>query len=311
MKVALCFIINYEHILNKEEIWKKWIQPNKDIINVYFFYKDITKIKSSWIIEHSLPSDECIYHTSYLHVIPAYISLMNYVLKHDKKNQWFCFLTDSCCPIISPKRFRYLFFKNYSKSIMRWCKAWWNPQFHKRANLGLLPEEFRLANDPWFLLKREDVQRCIHYIQQKQAFVKTICNGGLANESLFAIILYSYKELQNVICEITHATDWSRMMSITSPYLFSNKCDQDIEFIEKTLEENKYVMFIRKIAPEFPDDILDYYIYEYSKEKDDKLVIENPNKFLNNSKMIIYGVIFCFLSVILYYYVTIIFLFTS
>ena len=28
---------------------------------------------------------------------------------HDKNNQWFCLLTDSCCPIISPKRFKYLF----------------------------------------------------------------------------------------------------------------------------------------------------------------------------------------------------------
>ena len=44
MKVALCFIISYEHILNKEEIWKTWIESNKDIINVYFYYKDINKI---------------------------------------------------------------------------------------------------------------------------------------------------------------------------------------------------------------------------------------------------------------------------
>ena len=33
MKIALCFIINYEHILNKELIWREWIEPNKDIIN--------------------------------------------------------------------------------------------------------------------------------------------------------------------------------------------------------------------------------------------------------------------------------------
>ena len=45
MKIALCFIISYDHILNKEHIWRKWIEPNKDIINVYFYYKDIKKIK--------------------------------------------------------------------------------------------------------------------------------------------------------------------------------------------------------------------------------------------------------------------------
>ena len=300
MKVALCFIINYEHVLNKEEIWKKWIQTNKDIINVYFFYKDITKIKSQWIREHALPQNQCSYNTSYLHVIPAYISLMNYAFNHDKGNLWFSFLTDSCCPIISPRRFRYLFFNNYSKSVMKWCKAWWNPQFHKRANLMLLPEEFRLANDPWFVLKREDVQSCINYIRSNPVLVKTICNGGLANESLFAIILYSCNKLQNVLCESTHATDWSRMASSTSPYLFSHKCDRDIQFIEKMLRQNEYTMFVRKIAVEFPDDVLEYYIYEYSKEKDKKLVIQHPYIFFRILN-VLSSVWFCFLCGLLIY----------
>jgi hypothetical protein len=35
-------------------------------------------------------------------------------------------------------------------------------------------------------------------------------------------------------------------------------------------------MFIRKIAPEFPDKILRHYIYEYNKEKDNKLVLKEP-----------------------------------
>ena len=39
MKVALCFIISYQHILNKEQLWIDWIKPNKDIINIYFHYK--------------------------------------------------------------------------------------------------------------------------------------------------------------------------------------------------------------------------------------------------------------------------------
>ena len=44
MKVALCFIINYHQILNKENIWIKWIEKNKDIINVYFHYRDYNSI---------------------------------------------------------------------------------------------------------------------------------------------------------------------------------------------------------------------------------------------------------------------------
>jgi hypothetical protein len=117
MKVALCFIINYEHILNKEEIWKECIEPNKDIINVYFYYKNFNKIKSRWIMEHAIPPNY-IYETSYYHVIPAYISILSFALTHDTNNQWFCLLTDSCCPIISPKRFRYLFYENNNKTVL-------------------------------------------------------------------------------------------------------------------------------------------------------------------------------------------------
>jgi hypothetical protein len=144
---------------------------------------------------------------------------------------------------------------------MSWKKAWWNIQFHKRANLALLPEDLRLANDPWFVLKREDVGRIIKYFHLKGDITTTICQGGLANESLFAIILAACNELKNVICSVTHITDWSRMTSSTSPHVFKEGNETDIKFIENELKEKKYQMFIRKVAPEFPDAILESYIY--------------------------------------------------
>ena len=139
MKVALCFIISYDHKLNKEEFWKKWIESNQDIINVYFHYKDYDKIKSEWIKEHALP-EEYIVKTSYYHVVPAYMSILSYAAITDQDNRWFCMLTDSCVPIISPSKFRRLFFQNYNSSVMRWRKPWWNVTLQKRANLNLLPE---------------------------------------------------------------------------------------------------------------------------------------------------------------------------
>jgi hypothetical protein len=284
MKIALCFIISYDHILNKEEIWKEWIEPNKDIINVYFFYKDFNKIKSQWIREHTLPPNY-IHETSYYHVIPAYLSLMRFALTHDNDNNWFCMLTDSCCPIISPKKFRYLFYNNYKKSIMSWRPAWWNTEFHKRANLALLPKEIHLANDPWFVLNREHVLQILTFVNNKKDITKTICSGGLANESLFAIILYCYRQLDlkgPVISAVTHLTDWSRMTSPTSPYLFKEVNEKDIKFIDSELNKNNYSMFIRKIAPEFPNEILKQYIYEKYLEEDNKLVLKEPNIFIYN-----------------------------
>jgi len=298
MKVALCFTISYEHILNKEQIWKEWIEPNKDIINVYFYYKNLKQIKSEWILKHTIPPNY-IHETSYYFVIPAYMSLMNFAVKHDANNQWFCMLTDSCCPIISPNKFRYLFYNYYNQSIISWKKAWWNVDFHKRANLGLLPENLRLANDPWFVMKRENVLQCLYFINKEQKLTQIICSGGLANESLFAIILQVYKQLNDVICAVTHTTEWARPASSTSPHLFKDADEQDIKFIDKSLNNDKYVMFIRKISPEFPDTVLREYIYNYSKEKDDKLVISNP--FLIKQW-------FLFLSDVLYYGLPIIFL---
>ena len=284
MKVALCFIINYDHILNKEHIWRKWIDHNKDIINVYFYYKDIRKIKSDWILKHALPTT-CIYETSYYNVIPAYISIMQYALTKDIDNQWFCLLTESWCPIISPKKFRYLFFNKYNKSILNWKPAWWNIDFHKRSNLALIPKELRLGNDPYFILKREDVINCLRFIKQAPHLSNLIIKGGLANESIFAIALKCYNQLDNVICKATHMADWTRMATSTSPYLFKHVCDTDTQFIENN-KHNKYTMFIRKIAPDFPDNLLEKYIYKYSKQEDDMLKIVYPTGYYKKNMLL-------------------------
>ena len=255
MKIALCFIISYNHVLNKEEIWKKWIEPNKDIINVYFYYKDFKKITSPWILKHVV-EPSYIRETTYYHVIPAYLSVLAYAIKNNSNNEWFCILTESCCPIISPAKFRSLFYKNYSCSIMNWSNVWWNVYLQKRANLALLPKKYHLANDPYFVLKREDVKYCFQFTHSQSLLYKTICDGGLANESLFAIIFSVFNKLNKIKKGVTHITDWSRMTSPTSPYLFVHGSHKDIQFIENNLQQHKYAMFIRKISPDFPDEII-------------------------------------------------------
>lgn len=73
------------------------------------------------------------------------------------------------------------------------------------------------------------------------------------------------------------------MANSTSPHLFKEANEQDILFIDKELERNIHAMFIRKIAPEFPDEILRHYIYEHDKEKDDQLVLIEPVEMIYNS----------------------------
>jgi hypothetical protein len=301
MKIALCFIINYEHVLNKENIWREWIEPNKDILNVYFFYKDFRKIKSQWIRDRTIPPN-CLVDTSYYHVIPAYLSILNFAYKHDEQNKWFCLLTDSCCPIISPKRFRYLFYQYYNSSIFSWKQAWWNPNFHKRANLAKLPKELWLANDPWFVLTKDNIKQIFHFVTTQSTITKTICDGGLANESLFAIIFNFYKELETgsrIICSVSHLADWNRRSSTTSPHVFKEANEEDIKFIERELERNKHAMFIRKMGLEFPDEILRHYIFE--NDHDDNLILIEPREitykrysFMIKKYFYYLGIIICF-----------------
>lgn len=277
MKIALCFIINYNHVLNKEAIWRKWIESNKDIINVYFYYKDLKSIQSQWILNHAIPPN-IIRPTNYYHVIPAYLGVMNYAYNHDGTNMWFCMLSEACCPIISPRRFRYLFFTHYANSIFNYKTAWWNPQFHYRANLAKLPKSMWLGNDPWFTLSRQHVSHVLHFVKVEPKLTSIICDGGLANESLFAIALTQINKhfIPNVILHSTHIVDWSRMSSATSPYVFTSDLEINNKCIETQLNENRYAMFIRKISPQFSNETLERFIYDYSLSEDLELVWREP-----------------------------------
>jgi len=260
MKVALCFIISYEHTLNKEQLWIDWIKPNQDIINIYFHYKDINMIKSPWIKMYTIPPNITA-KTSYYDVVPAYISILSYAYTQDINNIWFSLLTDSCVPIISPEKFRKLFFDHYQASIIKCKPAYWNITIHRRANLRLLTKEYWLSNDPWFTLCRDHVHKCILFLTLKKDVWQLVNSGGLANESIFAIILQTFKELEltnslRTINDSSTICDWDNMSSPTSPNNFKEASDKNINIICNLLKENKYAMFLRKVHRDFPDDAL-------------------------------------------------------
>jgi hypothetical protein len=257
MKVALCFIISYEHVLQKEEYWIKWINSNKDLFNIYFHYKEKHKIKSKWILNNCIP-EKYVKSTSYYHVVPAYMTLLTYAYENDVKNQWFCMLTDTCVPIISPKKFRQLFFNHFNQSIIRCQKAHWNIDLHRRANLRLFTKEYHLVNDPWFTLCRYHVHLCILFMVGQNGIYQTINNGGLANESIFAIILQIFHEFDKnkLINSSSTICDWFRMSNPTSPHLFNECTQKDKDIIMKELENNPYALFLRKVNYKFPDEKL-------------------------------------------------------
>ena len=295
MKAALCFIISYNQSLSKEHIWKEWIEYNKDILNIYFHYKNYNSIKSAWIRSYCIPKNR-IAKTTYFHVVPAYMSILTYAFNHDLDNKWFCLLTETCVPIISPQQFRQIFLNYYYASILKWKPAYWNIQIHQRANLRLLNKRYQLANDPWFTISRDHVHKCILFLVNKNDIYKKVCSGGLANESIFAIILETFNDLINLYKTINKSstiTDWSRMSNATSPHIFKNSLnmDPDIKFISDSLKQNKYALFLRKVASDFPDNILIDFIYN-TDYKHQYICLEQNSNFL--------GIVFAIFILILY-----------
>uniref|UniRef100_A0A6C0H5P3 Uncharacterized protein n=1 Tax=viral metagenome TaxID=1070528 RepID=A0A6C0H5P3_9ZZZZ len=271
-KIALCFIIGKKHVLYKEHIWRNWIEYNKDIINIYFHYDEYNKIKSDWIKKYSMP-EKYLQKTEYFNVVPAYMSLMSFAYMHDKHNEWFCFLTESCCPLISPEQFRHLFLSNSQKSYFKWKPAYWNIDLHKRANLKHLNKRFHLSNDPWFILCRYHVCKCLQFMIDYHHLYLLICKGGLANESIFAIMLETYLELgelsRNKIINVSSTLcNWDKMSSTTSPYIFENNSQYEIDYILSNKNENS--IFIRKVYPNFSDKLITFFILTGEKPQKER-----------------------------------------
>jgi hypothetical protein len=118
---------------------------------------------------------------------------------------------------------------------------------------------------------------------KKQNIYQSVCKGGLANESIFAIILKTFNEINNKFTLINTSStisDWSRMENVTSPHVFKNDIpdvlEKDKNFIYNELKKNKFVLFLRKVKYDYPDDILLEFIYntdlkhEYIQVNEDK-----------------------------------------
>ena len=150
----------------------------------------------------------------------------------------------------------------------------------------------------------------MHFISTQKKLTKTICDGGLANETLFAIIFKMYKEYEKdnsrILSVSSHIADWNRCSSTTSPHVFKEGNELDLKFIDEELERNFYACFIRKVSTEFPDKILKHYIYNYDREKNNRFILVEPfemrcNKFFfmfNKSFYILSFILCCFMFII-------------
>ena len=243
-KIVLCFIINDR--LHHEKAWQKWITENNDIVD--FFFHNKNEPTSPWIKEHCLPRNY-IADTDYFHIVPAYMNLFMYTFFSKTRYSWFVMLTESCVPVLSPTRFREMWTLHRESSMMQWGKAYWNIHFHKRANLYQLPEEYHLFNDPWFILTHRHVECILSFLVKYNKLYKMICNGVIANESIFAIMLKKMGKLKEInSAQPSHLVNWSQMSSRTSPYVFRSLLNEpEYSLVTKMQLRYPSACFLRKV----------------------------------------------------------------
>lgn len=307
-KIALLFLLSYHHILHQENVWKEWIAsfPDPSLINVYFHVDDPNKVSSSWIKSRILPPN-LLQKTSYYHICPALFALLRFSLMHDVQNTWFVFLTDTCVPIVAASQFWDRFQQYSDFSVLRHSPPWWNVNFHRRANLRLIPADLRFGHDPWFLLTRVDVFSICHtlqlayhrqeYNQSKQQqlvrLIQTVLSGGLANESIFALLLQIGNGRKHVISASTHYANFARSKSTTSPYLYQNTesdiayFQSDIKYIHHQRHQPNnsflFLFFFRKIHSSFPSFLL-FQNMTLTKEKKNKCSCLTCMKYMKYMK---------------------------
>jgi hypothetical protein len=278
MKLALCWQLAGSHQLAHEALWRDWIDgfdaamadaraeqgaaADETSVNTYCQYGNVRgqatydKIRSPWLRSKCIPTQYS-RPTSYTHVTESLFSLLLFALRHDEANEWFLLLTETCVPVVRPaemaRRFRSALGE---RSIVTAQPAHWDVQMHKRANLRLLPPSLRLANDPWAVYARRHVRQFMDFASDAQtaATFGTIVAGGIANESVFAVVLEVMQERDGPrhVNAASTLSDWARRSSPTSPHVFRDATDVELLALRRLLQLNRHSLVLRKVAASFP-----------------------------------------------------------
>lgn len=250
MDVAFCFIVTKD--LNKEHIWRKWLEQLSELglkIKIFTHCSNPSQIHSPWLLKTLIPES---IPTQWGFIMKPTIALF----RHALGSQWACLKTESCVPIISPKKFIELFNKYKNKTFLSYCKIWWDPKIVTRANLGLIPKEYHWAHQQHVIVCQKDLSGIIKFVDENPILTNTIIKGASADESFIAISIYAFNNFENTMNEITTLVDWPRSPDGNHPYTFTRWSEEDKEVVETLKNKHKFYMFLRKIDTNFPDNIL-------------------------------------------------------
>ena len=259
--VTFCFLVTKD--LAKEHSWREWFDRLQQLqftfsVIVHCSSSHKNKVKSDWLKRHFLPRER-MRDTAWGWVLNAMMSMYDHAVDACPA-AWYTLHSETCVPMVSPEKFMHIFntYKRYT--FMSYCKAWWNPLKVNRANLHALPPAMHLAHPQWCIFCHEDLSQMVNMSKTDKHINNTLTvlmGGHAAEESYAAALLSSINNMKNVINKQTTLVDWKRTPNGDNPHTFISWTPQDetiVRDIRKT-NANEY-MFMRKIAPTFPDDIL-------------------------------------------------------
>ncbi len=254
--VSFCFLVTKD--LNKEHIWRSWLDQLDISYSLFVHCSNPEKITSPWLQSFIIPRNKIV-PTAWGKLGQATYNLFEHAYKTSKAD-WYTMNSESCVPIIPAAQFSHLCREYSNKSMLSYCDAWWDPNTCLRGNLRQFAKEYHLAHSGWYILTMahiKDIIKCKKDYPQFTYNALFDTNTLMADESGIAIILKKMNNLTNIICESTTIVDWARGNG-NSPYTFAEDSDQNRQYIEDARKQ--YSCFLRKVAASFPDEIIMKYL---------------------------------------------------
>jgi len=264
---TFCFLVTQD--LTKEHIWREWFAglerlQFKYAIVVHCSLSHAEKIKSAWLRQWCMP-DGCMRPTGWGWVVEAMMSMYDYAVQTHPA-EWYTLHSESCVPMVSPERFVDIFNKYKQKSFISYDKIWWDPKIVNRANLHMLPPPMHLAHSQWCIFCHEDLSQMVNLSKTNEQIKNTLSmmsRGHMADESYAAVLLFIINGLKNVIKKKTTLVDWKRTPNGNNPYTFDKWTFDDAKSVWENRKTNPNEhMFMRKVGPAFPDDVLRKHIFD-------------------------------------------------
>ena len=213
MKIAFLFLTIDQPYFTKA--WEEYLQNNQNKYNLYIHPKNKNSITHQLFKNNIVPN---IKNTNWGFLIEAQISLLETALTHDKDNQKFILLSESCLP---SKNFNELYkFLNNNKKL-----SYINLLSQFKLYHSFINKKFKYKHSQWFCLDRHHVKKLLI---KKNNIIQELKNLKGGDEYFLNYILPD----KNIIDFPITNVDWSNLDLVQS---YQNKVDK----LWKQYDKNK------------------------------------------------------------------------